>query len=72
MKGVCDNKGVTLIDGVETHSYFNISASGKDGASNGVKLPTGEIRPYSFSEVVLTGEFLHRSHFRAALMLHRR
>ena len=50
-----DNKGVIYVDGVEANFYVNTMASNKGGSSSGVKLASGELKPFSFSDVVLTG-----------------
>ncbi|KAL5514063.1 hypothetical protein ACEPAG_2824 [Sanghuangporus baumii] len=51
-----DNRGVVFVDGVEVNSYVNTMASNKGGVSSGVKTATGELRPYSFSNVILTDD----------------
>ncbi|KAL5501034.1 hypothetical protein ACEPAH_9421 [Sanghuangporus vaninii] len=54
-----DNKGVVFVDGVEVNFHVNTMASNKGGASSGVKTATGELRPYSFSNVILTDDDIY-------------
>ncbi|KAH8113120.1 hypothetical protein DFH11DRAFT_363268 [Phellopilus nigrolimitatus] len=56
MKDVCDNRGVTYVDGIETHSYVSLATSNKEGASMGVKAGLQGIRPYIFSNTALTDD----------------
>ncbi|THH09501.1 hypothetical protein EW145_g1963 [Phellinidium pouzarii] len=55
-----DREDVTLstliTHGVETHSYVDLASTNKGGASSGVKSGPGELRPYVFSNVLLTDD----------------
>lgn len=55
MKGMCDNLGLTFVDGVKADGHLDFARKDDIPESSGVKGENGEIRPYVFAQTVLTG-----------------